>query len=312
MDNFTDIYLPALDSEPVIIFPGPEVATISTNEKYACMLEMCKKETEKDFRISYEGIPFRVHRMSTLAGDYYAARRLPSDIWTLQDCGIPKAVRHLLLAERMSKGGLVIVSGMPGNGKSTTCAGLISDRLIRFGGMCATIEDPPEMPLQGLHGKGFCVQRDLGPGGSFPEAVRETMRAYPTGSNTIMLIGEIRDAETAALALRSSVDGRLVIVSVHAGDVIQTIYRLLALASDSLGSREARNLMASSLRAVIHQKLITKADGLKLSLSCIFDTNEVCSTIRNPKTPLETLKNSIREQSQRIESGQPIPVRPVG
>lgn len=309
MTDFTDLYLFDKNPEQSLIFPGPVSITPDLLDLAGRLRDKCREEDKTDFTVSDSGIDFRGHRMKTVGGIYYALRKMPERVWSLAECGLHTRIRHYIADPRHCMGGLFIVSGMPGNGKSTTCAGIITERLNRYGGMCATVEDPVEMPLQGIHGKGLCLQRDIGKDTDFATAVKETMRAYPTGANTMMLIGEVRDPETAALALRSSVDGRLVVVTVHAGDIIQTVHRILTLASDSLGVREARNLLASSLRLVIHQRLVGTPPDVELKTNSLFDTTEVVGVIRNPKTPLESLKNQLHQQAQRLQSNQPISVR---
>lgn len=313
MEKISDIYINEKNPKKSLIFPGPELIGEELHASIEDLLKQCQAVDKIDFTVKLRGYFFRGHKMKTVDGVFYALRKMPKELWELGDCGIPKPIRDYISDSRHNRGGLMIVSGMPGNGKSTTCSAIILERLLRYGGMCATVEDPVEMPLQGLHGEGFCLQKEVDPTSSFSESVRETMRAYPTGTNTIMLIGEVRDPETAALALRSSVDGRLVVFTVHAGSVVQTIHRVIALASEIIGVKEARNLLASSLRLVMNQKLVKSNDheGADLKLSTLFDTEDVAGVIRNPKTPLESLKTAISQQRLRLNSGQKIDLRKI-
>ncbi|PJF38438.1 MAG: type II secretion system protein E, partial [Phototrophicales bacterium] len=148
---------------------------------------------------------------------------------------------------------------MPGNGKSTTCASLISERLRRHAGICVTVEDPPEMPLHGRHGKGLCLQREVGINSTFEACVIETLRAYPTQVNSILMIGEVREPSTASLALNASIDGRLVIVTLHASSIVHSIQRICTIASENMAERAARELLSSGLRLCIHQKITNGA-----------------------------------------------------
>lgn len=310
-DEITDIYAYEDNPEKSLVFPGPQYIGEEDIRAITKLIKICKEVNKTDFTIAFDGYDFRGHRMETVNGIYYALRKMPKRVWSLSECGIDRQVRKYIGDARHNKGGLFVVSGMPGNGKSTTCAAIITERLQMHGGMCATVEDPVEMPLQGMHGEGFCLQRSLDDKTTFADAVRETMRAYPTGVNNIMLIGEVRDPETAALALRSSVDGRLVVITVHASDVISTVHRILTLAAERLGMNEARNLLASSLRLIMSQKLVGRKPNAELLTSTLFDSQEVVGVIRNPKSPLEGLKNPLQQQAIRLKSKQPIELRKI-
>ena len=159
--------------------------------------------------------------------------------------------------EDLNKGGLILLCGSNGSGKSTTCAAVLKERLYKYGGYCITVEDPVEIPLEGQHGDGRCVQLEINPEEGFATKIREIMRAYPTGQNLMMLIGEIRDADTASQALRSAIDGRLVISTIHADNIKSAMKRLIVLASEKLTDEGAKDLLSNSFRIGIHQSLST-------------------------------------------------------
>lgn len=295
LPDFTDIYINKdFPADQSFTWPGP----IPIEEGLYGLAEHVAKRNEtvkqKDFRVSYHGHKFRVHRMTTLGGEYLVCRRMPQEVWTLDKCKIHSSIRGSLLSPRSNKGGFMIVCGKPGNGKSTTCSAIITERLKQFGGLCLTIEDPAEMPLHGTWGEGVCLQREV-LYEEFPDAIRDAMRAYPTGVNTVMLIGEIRDPETAALALQSAVDGRLVITTTHAGSPIQGIQRILALAASKIGEHEARHLMAASFRMAMHQQILKG----KLNVKIIEDTSSVVGKIMGE--PLEQLVNDLRIQMSNLK-----------
>lgn len=295
--DFTDLYLSANNPKHGVYFPGPSALTEEMHPMAKELIEIAQKREVDDFSAMSHGIPFRGHKIPTVGGYFYNFRRMPTKIWTLEDCGIKGAISNYILSERLRKGGLIIVSGMPGNGKSTTCSAIIVDRLKTFGGLCITVEDPVEMPLQGFHGNGICLQNPLIGEAEFATAVRGAMRAYPAQSDNMMLIGEVRDAETAAHALRSSVDGRLVLITLHAGSIVQAIQRIVTLASGVLGVGEARSLLANALRLVINQKLVDK----RLRVTTLFDTQPVAGVIMSKDLSLETLKNEIQSQMNRLK-----------
>lgn len=295
--EFTDLYLSEETPEVGVFFPGPNALTAEMAPLARELVDIAIKRGVDDFAAMSHGIPFRGHKIRTIGGLFYNFRRMPTKIWTLDDCGIKGQIAKYILSNRLSKGGLIIVSGMPGNGKSTTCAAIAVDRLTQHGGLCITIEDPVEMPLQGFHGNGMCLQGNLVGEQEFHDAVRGAMRAYPAQSNTMMLIGEVRDPETAAHALRASVDGRLVLITIHAGTIVQAIQRIVTLASGILGVSEARSLLASGIRLVMNQKLVDK----RLRVTTLFDTQPVAGVIMSKDLSLETLKNEIQSQMNKLK-----------
>ncbi|MDU8351245.1 ATPase, T2SS/T4P/T4SS family [Pseudomonas syringae pv. actinidiae] len=294
--EFSDLLIRVARPESALYFPGPAMIPPVMQPMSNELMAVALQKGLVDFSILSNGIPFRGHFMPTATEDFYLFRRQPTKIWTLNDCGIRGPIQDFILSERLKKGGLIIVSGMPGAGKSTSCAAITVDRLKKFGGFCITIEDPVEMPLQGFHGDGVCLQRNVTAQEEFHSAVRDAMRGYPAQVNTMMLIGEVRDAETAAHALRASVDGRLVMITLHAGSIVQAVMRLLTLAAVSMGMAEARSLLSSSIRLVMNQKLVDK----KLRVTTLFDTQPVAGTIMSKDVPLESLKNEIQNQMNRL------------
>jgi Tfp pilus assembly pilus retraction ATPase PilT len=292
--EFTDIYIHReKPTEQSFVWPGPNKISENLYGLAAHVVEQQGEFTQKDFRISFHGHKFRVHKMTTLGGEYLVCRRMPMEMWDLDDCKMHPGVQRSLMSERSNKGGFMIVCGKPGNGKSTTCGAIITERLKQYGGLCLTIEDPAEMPLHGTWGEGVCLQREV-LYEEFPDAIRDAMRAYPTGVNTIMLIGEIRDPETAALALQSAVDGRLVITSTHAGSPVQGIQRILSLAGSKIGDIEARHLLAASFRIALHQEIKNN----KLAIKLIEDTPGVVGKIMGE--PLEQLSTDLQQQMNNI------------
>jgi Tfp pilus assembly pilus retraction ATPase PilT len=115
-----------------------------------------------------------------------------------------------------------------------------------------------------------------------------------------MLIGEIRDRETATEALKAAIDGRLVISTLHSDNVFTGIQRIASLASDKIGSNEAHELLAESFRIGMHQKLYKE----KLRTTCLLDTQTVFNLIREKK--INMLKNEWERQVIAFKNGQRI------
>lgn len=208
-----------------------------------------------DYTVCHEGVTFRVHREETVGGVMLMIRRMPDHPPRI-DSLMPESLADLLLHPHLNQGGLVIVCGSVGQGKTTTCSATVVGRLHRFGGVCVTIEDPAEMPIHGRHGEGVCYQTELGADRDLEQAVRASLRCFPVSQSSILMLGEVRDTATAEHLLRASVNGMLVLMTLHAGNVISAIVRLLGLV-DHKGEQghQWRELLASALRLVIHQRL---------------------------------------------------------
>lgn len=262
---------------------------IKTNiEKLITNEQSLINEKIVDMSFEFMGKHFRTYEMSGKNGNQIVFRQTINKEMTLRKTGIQPEIIKYLLSEDLSDGGLVILCGSYGSGKSTTCSAMIKERLLDFGGFCITVEDPIEIPLEGKHGDGRCVQLEVNPNEGFAPKIREITRAYPTGQNLIMLVGEIRDSETASQALRSAIDGRLVITTVHADNVQSALKRLITLASDVITEDGARDLLANSFRVCIHQSLKTG----KLETNFLVGTKEAKAYIK---------RNEIDKVSSELE-----------
>lgn len=263
--------------------------------------DLCEKSpTKQDHTVVFFGHYFRCHLMRSISGIIIACRHMPYDFMELKDLGIPKYIINELMHERLNKGGLIFLCGAPGNGKTTTCAAVVKERLNKFAGLCIAVEDPPEIPLHGDHGDGKCIQIPVGENETFSDSVRGSMRAYPASQNSIMLLGEIRDADTAVNALKASIDGRLIITTLHSEDIISAFERLSTLARDALGGDEAYQLLAQAFRMGLHQKL----NNGKLELSYLMDTRAVYSMIRQKRTA--NLNTELEQQANLHKNNKPI------
>ncbi|MEZ8292765.1 ATPase, T2SS/T4P/T4SS family [Vibrio splendidus] len=255
---------------------------------------------DNNFNTLFEDNMYRNVIIPSANGPAIIARKMPDRVWSVDECGFPQCDKDFLLSDRLSKGGLIIICGNPNNGKSTSCAAIIKERLEIHGGYCNTVEDPPEMPLQGFHGKGYCLQRPVNNQEGFTGALRDTLRAFPTGKNAMLLVGEVRDKTTASEALRAALNGCLVFVSFHAKDVLDGLSRILSLASDDLGQRESRALLGSSFKGIYHQQII----GNELLIESLYTNNAVRAALYNENKSITLIKDEFERQKKLKSLGQ--------
>jgi twitching motility protein PilT len=226
------------------------------------------------FIVTVHGIRFRVNHIGEKR---YALRLIPARVPRLESLGFLKDNVEYLLSDRLrARGGLVLVLGTPGAGKTTTASGLVCSQLARHGGYALCVENPPEYILEGFHGEtgGYCEQMDATETG-YSEALVTALRCFPTGRPGILMLGEIREKEEASELIQIALDGHLVVTTLHASDTISGLTRLIGLASKGASSEEsARAMLAASLRTVVHQRLSNGSAHMN-----VFDVTEKASAI---------------------------------
>jgi twitching motility protein PilT len=193
---------------------------------------------------------FRCSAFRQRGGTSYIFRTIP-EAPDFDELGLPEVVLTWVGAPQ----GLVVVTGPTGSGKSTTSAALL--RRINEGRSChiVTVEDPIEF----IHrdAKALVSQREIGPDApSFSRALKAALRQDPD----VILIGEIRDEDTAMTALRAAETGHLVFCTLHTSGAADTIARLLDLVAGR-GSALGRQMLAASLVGIISQRLVRGVDG---------------------------------------------------
>lgn len=203
----------------------------------------------EEWTLRHNEVTYRVSVLRSMSDVVYVLRRFPSSVPFLESLRIPRKYVSYFMTKGMS--GLIIIAGAFGQGKTTTASAIVAGRLKEYGGVAITIEEPPEMPLEGKHGQGICYQTWVERGG-FGDACRKAARWAPS----MIFLGEVRDSETAAEALRASINGRLIICTVHADSVSMAIERMYSLANGATGSSEdTSSLLANGLSCVMHQAL---------------------------------------------------------
>jgi twitching motility protein PilU len=178
------------------------------------------------------------------------ARRIKPGIESLESLGLPHVLSKLALERR----GLLLVTGATGSGKSTTLAAMIDHRNETLDGHIVTIEDPIEFVHP--HKKSIVTQREVGiDTATFHEALRSALRQAPD----LLLIGEIRDRETAEAALHFAETGHLVMATLHSTNAAQTLERVMNLFPEDQHP-QVRMLLSLNLAGIVSQRLVTTSD----------------------------------------------------
>jgi twitching motility protein PilT len=234
-----------------------------------------KETAELDMAYGVAGLGrFRVNVFQQRGNVGMVLRVIPTKIRTIEELNLPPVIDKICEEQR----GLVLVTGTTGSGKSTTLAAMI-DRInsIRPEHII-TIEDPIEY----LHRdkKGFINQREVEVDTStFSTALRAALRQDPD----VVLVGEMRDLETISTALLAAETGHLVFSTLHTLDATETIQRIIAVFPPP-EQKQIRLQMASTLRAVVSQRLVRKSDGVGRvpAVEVLISTGYIRDCIINP------------------------------
>jgi len=272
--------------------PEPLAAETVKTTLYEIMPKLAVERFESkdgtDFAYAIPGVArFRVNVMRQLNGMGAVFRAIPSKARTAEELKLPAAVMDMC---RINSG-LILVTGKTGSGKSTTLAAMIDDINTREKGHILTIEDPIEF----VHLRKNCLisQREIGVhAGSFSSALLSALREDPD----VILVGELRDLETMSIAVTAAEMGILVMATLHTNGASATVDRLVnAFPADK--QPHVRTMLSTSLRGVVSQQLIPKADkkGRVAALEILINTPAVSNLIRQGK--MDQLENAMQSGS---------------
>jgi len=240
-----------------------------------------------DLDIAYtaEDLPrFRVNAFRQRGATSFALRVIPKKVPRFEDLGLPEGIRALAEEHR----GLVLVTGATGSGKTTTLAAMIDYINRARQSHIVTIEDPIEI----LHPDHMSIvnQREIGlDTENFGQALRRALRQDP---DTI-LIGELRDAETAQTALQAAESGHLVFSTLHTVDAAETIGRMIEFFPEGK-QIQIRSIMAGVLRGVVSQRLLPRVGGGRVAAVEIMITNSRIADLIRENKP-EEITDAIAE-----------------
>jgi twitching motility protein PilT len=252
---------------------------ITRAEATVMMSEICEPknwalfEERGDLDFAYEMDKYSRFRCNFLkqANGYGAVFRLiPTRIATIKELGIPPIVKEF----GNLRGGLVLVTGPTGSGKSTTLAALIDHINEKFARHIVTIEEPIEFVHENK--RSLITQREVPTDAeSFPIGLKAALRE----DADIVLVGEMRDLETISLALTAAETGLLVFATLHTNNARKTVDRMIDVFPANKQA-QARMMLANSLRGVLAQLLLKKADGSgRVAVNEILIANAAVSAI---------------------------------
>jgi twitching motility protein PilT len=280
-----DGQLAPLDDWPVLREADLEAILEAICAGTPSRLETFRRSGELDTAYSQENLPrFRINGFRQRGSISFAFRVIPQEIPGFTSLGLPAGVQKLADEQR----GLILVTGATGSGKTTTLAAII-DHINRTRTQhIVTIEDPIEI----MHKDQQCIinQREVGlDTTSFHEALRRGLRADPD----VILIGELRDAETAETALQAAESGHLVLSTLHTVDAAETLGRMIEF-FPAIKQPQIRSILAGVLRGVISQRLLPRArEGRIPAVEVMVVNARIQDLIRDGKT--EEISDAIEE-----------------
>ncbi|GIW51642.1 MAG: twitching motility protein PilT [Gemmatimonadales bacterium] len=194
---------------------------------------------------------FRVNILRQRSSFMIVMRVIPFEVPTIEKLGLPEVLKKIAEAER----GMILVTGVTGSGKSSTMAAMVNHINATFNKHIVTLENPIEFLHRDINSS--VTQREIGVDtDSFATGLRAALRQDPD----VILIGELRDAETIDTAMKAAETGHLLISTLHTPDATTTIARMVAMFPPE-EQEIARIRLADTLHAVISQRLLPRADG---------------------------------------------------
>jgi twitching motility protein PilT len=249
---------------------------------------------DADFAFAYEagGCRLRVNYFQDRVGPGMVCRVIPNQLPDPDKLGLPDHVRRLATLSK----GLVLVTGPTGSGKSTTLAAIVDLANQKRRDHILTIEDPIEF----VHPRKGCLvnQREVGTHtDSFKSGLRAALREDPD----VVLVGEMRDLETIAIALETAATGHLVFGTLHTSSAIGTIDRIVdQFPSDR--QQQIRVMLADALKCVVSQVLLKRVGGGRLAaLETLFISPAIANLIREGKNfQIPSAMQTGRSYGQRL------------
>jgi twitching motility protein PilT len=271
--------VPALTREAIATF-----AVHMMNER-----QRADFEEHLDIDLAYgtpDGVRYRVNLFQQRGSIGMVLRLIPPEVPAFDRLHLPETV--LSLADHAR--GIVLVTGVTGSGKSTTLAAMVDYINQKQACHIVTVEDPIEYTFRDK--RSVINQREVGfDTMSFARALRAALRQDPD----VVLVGEMRDQETASIAITAAETGHLVLSTLHTSDATETINRIISM-FPTHQQEQARLSVAAVLRGVISQRLLPRADGKGMvpALEIMINTERVREMIEDPHRTRE-IKDAIAQ-----------------
>jgi twitching motility protein PilU len=266
---------------------------------YEILTERQVKEYEDEFELNtalaLEGIgSFRISAFRQKGSPAVVIRYIPGTIPPLDSLGVPEVLKEVIMQKR----GLILMVGATGSGKSTSLAAMLDHRNERQSGHILTLEDPVEFIFQNR--KSIVNQREVGTDTkAFEIALKNALRQAPD----CILIGEIRDKQTMAMALAYAQSGHLCLATLHANNSYHAMNRIINFYS--LENRPSLLLdLAAALQAVISQRLVRTKTGARVAaVEVLLNTRHVSELIEKGEIGeiKDALEKSLAPGSQTFE-----------
>jgi twitching motility protein PilT len=268
-----------------VMTPMVEFGIISKDTAAGFMVQMGNKESQAtfeknqdaDFSYFADGLArYRVNAHKQKGAAAFSMRMIKTKVPPLANLSLPEVIARLTYLPR----GLVLVTGDTGSGKSTTLAAMISAMNQRYSKHIITLEDPVEYVFNS--DKCTIEQRELGQDmPSFSSGLKHILRQDPD----IILVGEMRDLETTALAISAAETGHLVLSTLHTVNASQTVERIIDMYPGGQ-QNQIRSMLSNTLQAVVSQTLFRRIDrpGMVPAVEVLLCTPAVRNLIREART----------------------------
>ena len=229
------------------------------------------------FAVVVQGVRCRVQRVQETR--YHV--RIPSELLSLSALRMPDSLSKRLMGHELDRGGLVVVCGGYGSGKTSTVNAVVRERIEPKGGYALVMGNPLEYAYSGFHGSneqpGYIEQVDL-VGLDLGAEIKASMRNFPAGAVSILAYPELIGCDGVGEMLRAANRGNLVFADMHALNIEASIINLISMAAQD-GEGYARELLGNSLKMVIHQTM-TAMPGSQSGMSVNYTSIQVSNLMR--------------------------------
>jgi len=314
---FTDLYL-GMDMHTRLmkgngvgrgVRPVPEEYHEDCTVLLSTTISLEQEKKRPEFSVSHDGLMYRVAKIPSVGGVLFHYRRAQIEPKSLQSLNIdPINIAKMKDLGKSHNGGLSLVIGGYGEGKSTTAATMFKEWMIENGGVGVALESPVEFPLAGTHGDALCLQIEV-PEDEVGRAIEDQKRWAPN----YMFLGEIRKAESANQLISAANSNLNCVATLHGGDISQGVTSLVRFANRDQQEEVAKNI-ANCISAFIHIRLVDRVDpksGVAIKVPeiralYVTDENRAQVRVALEKGNYQQLDEMAKVQRQSLQKTQPV------